>query len=103
MSVEICTAPVAFRLYGLKGLVNGRSYGEVGFALMNAMWETIKQSQFPHRGVNHWVYLPDDRMFVGVETSVDDEPPLPNRFEMLELSLARHARYLHVGPYEALP
>ena len=32
MSVEICTAPVAFRLYGLKGLVNGRSYGEVGFA-----------------------------------------------------------------------
>src|SRR2546428_104020 len=51
----------------------------------------------------HWVYLPDGKMFVGVELRKPQQVPLPDQLEPLEFELQRYMKHLHVGPYQALP
>lgn len=103
MKIEIIEEPIRFRLHGIGGLVENERYGEVGLRLMNEMWQVVKGAKLPTRGINHWVYLPDDRMFVGVELRNPQQFPLPNPLEPLGFELQRHVRHLHVGPYQALP
>ena len=67
MNIEIVETPVRFRLHGIGGVVENERYGEVGLRLMNEMWQVVKGAKIPTTGINHWVYLPDERMFVGVE------------------------------------
>jgi hypothetical protein len=67
MNIEIVEEPIRFHLHGIGGGVENERYGEVGFRLMNELWQTIKGAGIPTTGINHWVYLPDGRMFVGVE------------------------------------
>ncbi len=100
MQIEIVTTPARFCLHGIGGVVENERYGEVGFRLMNRMWQVIKEAKVPNKGINHWVYLPDNRMFVGVELS---SPPHPAALETVEFELQRFLKHVHVGPYQALP
>jgi hypothetical protein len=59
--------------------------------------------QLPTTGINHWVYLPDGRMFVGVELRNPQQIPIPDPLEPLDFELQRHMKHVHVGPYQALP
>jgi hypothetical protein len=67
MNIEIVETPVRFRLHGIAGAVDNERCGEVGLRLMNEMWQAVKAAAVPTTGINHWVYLPDGGMFVGVE------------------------------------
>lgn len=102
MEIEIIESPIHFRLHGVGGVVEDQRYGEVGFRLMNEMWKAVKGAGVPTTGINHWVYLPDDRMFVGVELRSQQPSPLPDPLEPLEFELPRHLKHVHVGPYQAL-
>ena len=75
MEIEIIEAPIGFHLYGLSSSVPNNSFGEVGMKLMNEMWRIVKESQAGTTGINHWVYLPDNRMFVGVKLLPDTRLP----------------------------
>jgi hypothetical protein len=101
MKVEIVEAPIRFCLYGKSSVVSGNAYGEVGLKLMNEMWNVVKQNHIANSGINHWVYLPEDRMFVGVEL-LQDAPP-PGELEPLQFELPRYLKHVHIGPYQALP
>lgn len=68
---------------------------------MNEVWPVVKGSHTPTTGINHWVYLPDGQMFVGVELLPDAQAPV--QLEPLEFELRRYLKHLHVGPYQALP
>lgn len=103
MEVEIIGSPIRFRLHGVGGVVEGERYAEVGLRLMNEMWQAVNGAGIPTTGINHWVYLPDDRMFVGVELRSPPQSQVPDPLEPLEFELTRFLKHVHVGPYQALP
>jgi hypothetical protein len=103
MEVEIIESPIRFHLYGVGGVVEGERFAEVGLRLMDEMWQAVRGAEVPTTGINHWVYLPGDRMFVGVELRSPHQGPMPDRLEPLGLELPRYLKHVHVGPYQALP
>jgi hypothetical protein len=103
MKIEIIDEPIRFHLYGIGGVVENERFGEVGLRLMNEMWQVVKSAGIPTTGINHWVYLPDRRMFVGVELRNAQQIPTPDRLEPLEFELQRYMKHVHVGPYQELP
>jgi len=100
MDIQLCDQPFRVSLVGTRRPVDGKCYGEVGQALMKSMWDKVKQLGLKHHGINHWVYLPGDEMFTGLELkeTADDLGEL----HALEVELPRYARYVHVGPYSKL-
>jgi hypothetical protein len=103
MKIEFIDEPIRFHLHGIGGVVENERYGEVGLRLMNEMWQVVKSAQIPTTGINHWVYLPDGRMFVGVELRNAQQISIPEPLEPLEFELQRYMKHVHVGPYQALP
>jgi hypothetical protein len=103
MKIEIIETPIKFPLHGLSSRVENSAYGQVGCRLMDEMWRIVKGASLPNTGINHWVYFADDRMFVGVELLDAGQQTIPGSLAPLEFELARYARHLHVGPYQALP
>ena len=103
MNIEIIEEPIRFHLHGIGGVVENERYGEVGLRLMNEMWRLVKGAGIPTTGINHWVYLRDKRMFVGVELSSPLQFPPPDPLEPCDFELQRYLKHVHVGPYQALP
>lgn len=103
MNIEIVETLARFRLHGIGGVVENERFGEVGFRMMNEMWQVVKGAKVPTTGINHWVYLPDGRMFVGVELRDPQPLSVPDPLEPLEFELGRYLKHVHVGPYQALP
>jgi hypothetical protein len=103
MKIEIIEAPISFHLHGVGGVVENERYGEVGLRLMNEMWQVVKAARIPTTGINHWVYLPDGKLFVGVEITNAQRITVPDQLESLEFELPRHMKHVHLGPYQALP
>jgi effector-binding domain-containing protein len=103
LELDIIHEPIRFQLFGLSSAVENHCYGEVGLRLMNQMWKVVKEAKLPNTGINHWVYLPQDRMFVGVEIRNADKAEIPNDLESCEFELQRYAKHVHVGLYQALP
>jgi len=103
MKIEIVDVPIRFLLHGIGGVVENERFGEIGVRLMNEMWQVVKSANIPTTGINHWVYLPDGRIFVGVEIRNAQQIPTPDQLEPLEFELQRYMKHVHVGPYQALP
>ncbi len=101
MQIEIVDQPIQFKLHGFSGVVEDNRFGEVGFRLMNDMWQVVKSAHILTTGINHWVYLPDGKMFVGVE--LQGTPSSAQPLESLEFQLNRYLKHVHIGPYQALP
>lgn len=101
MNIEIIEVPIRFHLHGIGGVVEKENYGEVGMRLMNKMWQIVKGAGISTTGINHWVYLPEGRMFVGVELRNPRQTPDP--LEPLEFELQRYLQHVHIGPYQELP
>jgi hypothetical protein len=103
MNIVIVDEPIRFHLHGIGGVVENERYGEVGLRLMNEMWQVVQGAKIPTTGINHWVYLPDGRMFVGVELRNPQQPPTSDPLESLEFELRRYMKHVHIGPYQTLP
>ena len=103
MDIEIIEEPIQFHLHGISGVVENQRYSEVGLRLMNAMWQAVKEAKVVTTGINYWVYLPDNRMFVGVELQSPQSTSAPDPLKPLEFELQRYSKHLHLGPYEELP
>ncbi|MFO0815808.1 MAG: GyrI-like domain-containing protein [Gemmatales bacterium] len=103
MNYAIIEKPRLFNLHGISGTVQNEEYGKTGLGLMNQMWQTVKEANLENTGINHWVYLPDNRMFTGVELLNAANIPVPEQLESLEVKLHRYLEHVHIGPYEALP
>jgi effector-binding domain-containing protein len=103
VEIEIIDQPIRFRLHGRSSVVENSRYGEVGFRLMNEMWNVVKEAKLKSTGINHWVYLAGDRMFVGVEVKDPERATIPEQLEPCEFELTRYAKHIHIGPYRELP
>ena len=88
MEFEIVETPIRFQLHGLSSDVQNNRYGEVGLKLMDEMWKVVRESQTAPTGINHWIYLPDNQMFVGIELMPNSRCPGP--LEPLMFEWQRH-------------
>lgn len=101
MNFEIIETPIRFQLVGLMSEVQNNRVGNVGVRLMDAMWKIVKETRTVTMGKNHWVYLPDGQMLVGVELAPSVEGP--TALQPLTFELHRYLKHVHVGPYQLLP
>ena len=102
MQYEIINSPLHITLLGLRGAINGETVPVVGKRLMDAMWGVIHAYDIKTKGINHWVYLPNSEMFVGVELAAAQSNQVAG-LAPLEVSLARYLRHVHQGAYSELP
>jgi predicted transcriptional regulator YdeE len=103
MKIEIVDQPIRFQLHGLSSSVENNSYGKVGCQLMDEMWAIVKQAKLKTGGINHWVYLAGDRMFVGIEVKDGGCTAIPKQLKPCDIELPRYAKHVHIGPYQELP
>ena len=103
MEIAITDEPIRFQLRGKWSVVENQCYGEVGLRLMNEMWKAVKDANIQTTGINHWVYMADERMFVGVEVKNAHGSTIPDELEPFDFELRRYMKHVHIGPYQALP
>ena len=101
MRIDIVDRPLKVSLIGRSGPIGELSYGQKGQELMDSMWSDIRDRAIQTHGLNHWVYLPGNHLFTGVEL----KGPLRDigSLERIEVVLSRFVRHVHVGPYSGLP
>ncbi len=103
MNIEIMEYPVRFQLYGLTDILQDDRCDLLGLRLMNELWQHIKGAKVATAGINHWVYLANRKMFVGVELQKVHSPSIPDRLELRTFELTRSMKHVHIGPYQLLP
>lgn len=101
MDFEIIEKPIRFTLYGCSSTDVCNLIGEIGLQLMNEVWRTVKEGNLITTGINHWVYLKDGSMFVGVE--LQSQSDLPTGLAKLQFTMDRYLKHVHIGAYHALP
>ncbi|MFX7731896.1 hypothetical protein ABTK10_20410, partial [Acinetobacter baumannii] len=64
------------------------------------MWQTVKTNNLKNKGINIWIYEPNDKVFAGVE--LYDSPNQGTALENKIVDLPKYAYHKHVGPYSLL-
>jgi effector-binding domain-containing protein len=100
MNPEIINTPFSIEIYGFSGIAADKDYKGTAFRLMDKMWQVVKSNGLKTRGLNVWVYEPNERVFAGVELT--DAPKQDTGLEKKILSLPNYAYYKHVGPYNLI-
>src|SRR3979411_2049889 len=100
MNVEIINEAFRLDIYGFSGIAINKDYAGTAFKLMDKMWQVVKSSSLKNKGLNVWVYEPNERVFAGVE--LDDITKQNTGLEQTSLFLPKYAYYKHVGPYNLI-
>lgn len=101
MNVEFINEPFQVLLFGFGATFAEGQIPETGKRLMDKMWSELQSLGTKTKGINHWVYLPNSRIFSGVQ--LVDQQANHGSLERLEVSLDRYLRYVHLGEYNKLP
>jgi len=67
MKVEIISTVLKLDISGFSGIAANKNYAGTAFALMDKIWPLIKSKGLKHKGLNIWVYEPQEKVFAGVE------------------------------------
>jgi hypothetical protein len=100
MGVEILNKDFSLTIYGFSGTAVNKNYGATAFKLMDKMWETVKSKGLKNKGVNVWVYEPNEMVFAGVE--LENAPEVDTGLELRQINLSKYLYYKHIGPYSGL-
>ena len=100
MNVEIINKTLSLNIHGFSGAALNKDYAGTAFKLMDKMWQIVKSNGLKNKGLNIWVYEPDEKVFAGVE--LEDSPPQNSGLEQKNITLEKYAYYKHVGPYELI-
>ncbi len=100
MDIEIINKSLTLDIYGFSGNAINKDYAGTAFRLMDKMWQTVKANGLKNKGLNIWVYEPDEKMFAGVE--LDNTPEHGTGLEQKSINLIKYACYKHIGPYNLL-
>ena len=100
MEIEIINNPLKLNISGFSGIAVNKNYAGTAFALMDKMWQVVKSKGLKHKGLNIWVYGPNDEVFAGVE--LEDTTVTDTGLEQKPILLAPYAYYKHIGPYSQL-
>jgi hypothetical protein len=100
MNVEVINRPLRLDLYGFSGVALNKDYVGTAFMLSGKMWETVKKNNLKNKGINIWVYQPNETVFTGVELS--NVPPPGTGLEHQSIILTKYVYYKHIGPYNQI-
>ena len=100
MHIEIHDSEFVADIYGYSGFAVAKDYAGTAFRLMDKMWKTVKTTALKNKGINTWVYEPNESVFAGVE--LYDAPPVDTGLEHKIVKLVKYARYKHIGSYKLL-
>ncbi len=100
MKVEIIEKKLKLDIYGFAGVAINKEYAGTAFRLMDKMWQTVKAKELKNKGINIWVYEPNDNVFAGIE--LYDPPSHNTGLEHKVVELPRYAHCKHVGPYSLI-
>jgi hypothetical protein len=100
MNVEIINKNFTLDIYGFSGTAINKDYAGTAFKLMDKMWQAVKTNNLKNKGINIWVYEPNDKVFAGVE--LYDTPGDTIGLEHKIIDLVKYAYYKHVGSYNLL-
>lgn len=100
MQIEIIKERYNLELHGFTGTAVGQDYVGTAFKLMDRMWKTVKGNNLKSKGLNIWVYEPNDIVFAGVE--LDSLPAQEVELEYKQIVLEKYAYYKHIGPYNLI-
>ena len=67
MDIEIINELLVINIYGFSGVATSTEYAQLGFTLMDKMWQIVKTEQLKNKGKNIWIYEADNELFAGVE------------------------------------
>jgi hypothetical protein len=100
MNIEIINTPFTLIIHGFSGVATNKDYTNTAFRLSDKMWQAVKGNNLKHKGLNVWVYEPDEMVFAGVEL---EETPGPGPgLEQKSILLPKYAYYKHIGPYKLI-
>ena len=100
MKVEIINKNFTINIYGCSGIAGNKDYAGTAFKLMDKMWQTVKAKELKHKGINIWVYEPNEKVFAGVE--LYDLCNYDTELEHKVVQLTKYARYTYIGPYKLI-
>jgi hypothetical protein len=100
MNVEIINNPLIIDLYGLSGVSLTKDYAGTAYTLSTRLWETLKANNLKSKGMNIWVYEPNDMVFAGVELGYI--PEQDTGLEQKTVTLTKYGYYKHIGPYNRI-
>ena len=98
--MEIVSANFNLDLYGFSGIATDNDYTGSAFRLMDKMWRTVKSNNLGNRGLNIFVYEPEEKVFAGVE--LYDIPEHSTGLEQKSITLNKYAYHKHVGSYSLI-
>jgi hypothetical protein len=100
MNLEIISKQLTLDLHGFSGIAVGKDYAGAAFKLMDKMWQTVKSNNLKNKGLNIWVYEPNEQVFAGVE--LERSPIHDTGLEHKTITLEKYAHYKQVGPYNLI-
>jgi predicted transcriptional regulator YdeE len=100
MKVEVIHKNLTLDIYGFSGIAVNKDYAGAAFKLMDKMWQTIKAKELKNKGINIWVYEPNENVFAGVE--LYDSPGYDTGMEHKVVDFTKYAYYKHIGPYNLI-
>ena len=98
--MEIVSANFNLDLYGFSGIATDNDYTGTAFRLLDKMWRTVKSNNLGNRGLNIFVYEPEEKVFAGVE--LYDIPEHSTGLEQKSITLNKYAYHKHVGSYSLI-
>lgn len=98
--MEIINKELKLDISGFSGVAVDKNYSGAAFALMDKVWPLIRSKGLKHKGLNIWVYEPQEKVFAGVE--LEDPSVTDTGLERKTISLSKYAHYKHIGPYNQL-
>jgi effector-binding domain-containing protein len=100
MNVEISNEPLKLTIHGYAGVAANKDYSGTAFRLMDKMWQVVRSKQLENKGMNIWVYEPDQKVFAGVQLT--ETTDTDTGLEQKEIHLLKYARCMHTGPYHLI-
>jgi effector-binding domain-containing protein len=97
MDIQIITTTLTLNIHGFSGTAINKDYAGTAFRLMDKMWNVIKTKGLMNKGLNIWVYEPNEKVFAGVE--LDNSSLNESGLEQKDIFLRKYASYKHIGPY----
>ena len=99
MDLQIITTGLKLNIHGFSGTAINKDYTGTAFRLMDEMWKVIKAKKLKNKGLNTWVYEPNEKIFAGVELDVSSGE---TGLEQKNIVLTKYAYYKHIGPYSLI-
>ena len=100
MNIEIIQKDLILDIYGFSGIAVNKDYSGTAFKLMDKMWQTVKSNNLKNKGLNIWVYEPDEKLFAGVE--LIDIPGHNTGLEQKSITLHKYGYFKHIGSYSLI-